>query len=112
MLLLENLRFHAAEEENDPAFAKQLASLADIYVNDAFGTAHRAHASTHGITQHLPQAAAGYLMKKELDYLGQALANPGPAVRGHHRRLEGVVEDRRHQAPAARGWTSCCWAAA
>ena len=76
VLLLENLRFHAAEEGNDPGFAKQLASLADIYVNDAFGTAHRAHASTHGITQHLPQAAAGYLMKKELDYLGQALANP------------------------------------
>jgi phosphoglycerate kinase len=76
VLLLENLRFHAAEEENDPGFAKQLAGLADIYVNDAFGTAHRAHASTHGITQHLPQAAAGYLMKKELDYLGQALANP------------------------------------
>jgi len=77
VLLLENLRFHAEEEANDPAFAKQLAGLADIYVNDAFGTAHRAHASTHGITQHLPQAAAGYLMKKELDYLGQALANPG-----------------------------------
>jgi phosphoglycerate kinase len=76
VLLLENLRFHAAEEGNDPAFAKQLASLADLYVNDAFGTAHRAHASTHGITQYLPQAAAGYLMKKELDYLGQALANP------------------------------------
>ena len=76
VLLLENLRFHAAEEDNDPGFAKQLASLADVYVNDAFGTAHRAHASTHGITQHLPQAAAGYLMKKELDYLGQALANP------------------------------------
>jgi phosphoglycerate kinase len=76
VLLLENLRFHAAEEDNDPGFAKQLASLADIYVNDAFGTAHRAHASTHGITQHLPQAAAGYLMKRELDYLGQALANP------------------------------------
>jgi phosphoglycerate kinase len=76
VLLLENLRFHAAEESNDPGFARQLASLADIYVNDAFGTAHRAHASTHGITQHLPQSAAGYLMKKELDYLGQALANP------------------------------------
>ena len=76
VLLLENLRFHAAEEDNDPAFAQQLASLADLYVNDAFGTAHRAHASTQGITQHLPQAAAGYLMKKELDYLGQALASP------------------------------------
>src|SRR4051794_17687245 len=76
VLLLENLRFHAAEEENDDAFAKQLAALADVYVNDAFGTAHRAHASTAGITKHLPKAAAGYLMKKELDYLGQALGNP------------------------------------
>src|SRR3954469_6741641 len=76
VLLLENLRFHAEEEGNDPAFAKQLAALADVYVNDAFGTAHRAHASTAGITKHLPKAAAGYLMKKELDYLGQALGNP------------------------------------
>jgi phosphoglycerate kinase len=76
VLLLENLRFHAAEEENDPGFAKQLASLADVYVNDAFGSAHRAHASTEGITKFVPKAAAGYLMKKELDYLGEALANP------------------------------------
>ena len=76
VLLLENLRFHAEEEENDPAFAKQLAALADLYVNDAFGSAHRAHASTEGITRFVPQAAAGYLMKKELDYLGEALANP------------------------------------
>jgi phosphoglycerate kinase len=76
VLLLENLRFHAAEEENDPAFAKELASLADLYVNDAFGTAHRAHASTAGITRHVAQSASGYLMKKELDYLGQALGNP------------------------------------
>lgn len=76
LLLLENLRYHAAEEANDPAFAKQLAALADVYVNDAFGAAHRAHASTEGITKHVPQAACGYLMKKELDYLGTALANP------------------------------------
>ncbi len=76
VLLLENLRFHAEEEENDPAFAKQLAALADVYVNDAFGSAHRAHASTEGITRFVPQAASGYLMKKELDYLGEALANP------------------------------------
>jgi phosphoglycerate kinase len=76
VLLLENLRFHAAEEENEESFAKELASLADLYVNDAFGTAHRAHASTHGITRFLPRAAAGYLMKKELDYLGAALGNP------------------------------------
>ena len=76
VLLLENLRFHAAEEENDPAFAKQLASLADLYVNDAFGSAHRAHASTEGITRFVPKAASGFLMKKELDYLGEALGNP------------------------------------
>jgi phosphoglycerate kinase len=76
VLLLENLRFHAAEEENDPAFAKQLAALADVYVNDAFGSAHRAHASTEGITRFVPQAASGFLMKKELDYLGDALGNP------------------------------------
>src|SRR3954453_15129216 len=76
VLLLENLRFHAAEEENDPAFAKQLAGLADLYVNDAFGSAHRAHASTEGITRFVPQAASGFLMKKELDYLGGALADP------------------------------------
>jgi phosphoglycerate kinase len=76
VLLLENLRFHAEEEENDPAFAKQLAALADVYVNDAFGSAHRAHASTEGITHFVPQAAAGFLMKKELDYLGEALSNP------------------------------------
>ena len=76
VLLLENLRFHAAEEENDPAFAKQLAALADVYVNDAFGSAHRAHASTEGITKFVSQAASGFLMKKELDFLGEALANP------------------------------------
>jgi phosphoglycerate kinase len=76
VLLLENLRFHAAEEGNEPAFAKQLAALADVYVNDAFGTAHRAHASTEGITKLLAKAASGYLMKKELDYLGAALSNP------------------------------------
>ena len=76
VLLLENLRFHAEEEENDPAFAKQLAALADVYVNDAFGSAHRAHASTEGITRFVPQAASGFLMKKELDYLGDALSNP------------------------------------
>ena len=76
VLLLENLRYHAAEEENDPTFAKQLAALADVYVNDAFGSAHRAHASTEGITKFVPQAASGFLMKKELDYLGDALGNP------------------------------------
>jgi phosphoglycerate kinase len=74
--LLENLRFHPEEEKNDPAFAKQLASLAELYVNDAFGAAHRAHASVEGITHHLPQAAAGLLMEKELEYLGRVLKSP------------------------------------
>jgi phosphoglycerate kinase len=76
VLLLENLRFHAEEEKNDPAFAKELASLGEIYVNDAFGTAHRAHASTEGVTKFLKPAVAGYLMKKEIEYLGRAVANP------------------------------------
>jgi len=75
-LLLENLRFHKEEEKNDPAFAKQLAALADIYVNDAFGAAHRAHASTEGITHFVQQSAAGLLMEKELNYLGKALEAP------------------------------------
>ncbi|HEU5131218.1 MAG TPA: phosphoglycerate kinase [Pyrinomonadaceae bacterium] len=74
--LLENLRFHAEEEKNDEGFSKQLASLCDLYVNDAFGTAHRAHASTVGITHHVSKAAAGLLMEKELEYLGRAITNP------------------------------------
>ena len=74
--LLENLRFHPEEEKNDEGFAKQLASLCDLYVNDAFGTAHRAHASTVGITHHVSKAAAGLLMEKELDYLGRAINHP------------------------------------
>jgi phosphoglycerate kinase len=75
-LLLENLRFHAEEEANDEKFSKQLAHLADFYVNDAFGTAHRAHASTVGMTKFMPKAAAGLLMEKELEYLGRALHDP------------------------------------
>ena len=75
ILLLENLRFHAEEEKNDPGFAKQLASFGDIYVNDAFGTAHRAHASTEGVTKYLP-SVAGFLLEKEIEYLGTALENP------------------------------------
>jgi phosphoglycerate kinase len=76
VLLLENLRFHPEEEKNDAGFSKQLATLCDVYVNDAFGTAHRAHASTVGITKHVSQAAAGLLMQKELDYLGRVVNNP------------------------------------
>lgn len=76
VLLLENLRFHPEEEKNDDNFAKQLAALCDVYVNDAFGTAHRAHASTAGITRHVSQAAAGLLMEKELEYLGRVVNEP------------------------------------
>ena len=75
-LLLENLRFHLEEEANDPAFAQQLASLCDLYVNDAFGSAHRAHASTEGITHFVKQSAAGLLLDKELTYLGKAVTDP------------------------------------
>ena len=74
--LLENVRFHAEEEANDPAFARKLAALAEIYVNDAFGTAHRAHASTAGVAKHFKQAAAGLLMEKEIDYLGERMRSP------------------------------------
>src|SRR5438445_9173718 len=75
-LLLENLRFHSEEEANDENFSKQLARLADYYVNDAFGTAHRAHASTVGMTKFVQKAASGLLMEKELEYLGRALHHP------------------------------------
>lgn len=75
VLLLENLRFHEEETKNDPEFAKRLAALADLYVNDAFGTAHRAHASTEGVAHYLP-AVAGFLMEKEIEYLGKALEDP------------------------------------
>jgi len=75
-LLLENLRFHAEEEANDAEFARKLASLADVYINDAFGSAHRAHASTAGVTKYFEQCAAGFLLEKEIKYLGGALANP------------------------------------
>jgi phosphoglycerate kinase len=76
VLLLENLRYHAEEEANDPEFSKKLAALAEIYVNDAFGSAHRAHASTEGITHFIKPAVAGLLMEKEITYLGKALENP------------------------------------
>jgi phosphoglycerate kinase len=75
VILLENVRFHPEEEKNDPIFAQRLSVLADIYVNDAFGSAHRAHASTEGVAKFLP-AVAGFLMEKEIEYLGQAVSNP------------------------------------
>ena len=79
VLLLENVRFHAEEEQNDPAFARKLAALADVYVNDAFGTAHRAHASTEGVARLLP-AVAGFLMEKEIDYLARVVSEPQPPL--------------------------------
>ncbi|MCY7277688.1 MAG: phosphoglycerate kinase, partial [Phormidesmis sp. CAN_BIN44] len=76
VILLENVRFHPEEEKNDPEFAKKLASIADLYVNDAFGTAHRAHASTEGVTRYLKPSVAGLLVEKELQYLQNAIENP------------------------------------
>lgn len=76
VLLLENLRFHREEEENDPGFSKALAALGDVFINDAFGAAHRAHASTVGITKFIPASAAGFLLKKEIEYLEGAVENP------------------------------------
>ena len=76
ILLLENLRFYNEEEKNNPEFAKKLASYGDVYINDAFGTAHRAHASTEGVTHFISTCAAGYLMQKELEYLSKAVSNP------------------------------------
>lgn len=76
ILLLENLRFHKQETDNDPEFAKSLAEHCDLYINDAFGSAHRAHASTEGVTRYFDQCAAGYLMQKEIEYLGGAVENP------------------------------------
>ena len=76
VILLENLRFHPEEEENDPDFARELAALGDLYVNDAFGAAHRAHASTEGVTHFFDEAVSGYLMKKELQYLQEAIVDP------------------------------------
>ena len=97
VVLLENLRFHAEERKNDPAFAKQLASLADVYVNDAFGTAHRAHASTEGVAHVLP-AVAGFLLEREITFLGQALgapARPFVAILGGAKVSDkiGVIEN-------------------
>lgn len=78
VLLLENLRYHKEETQNDPGFAEALASLADVYVNDAFGTAHRAHASTEGVTHYLDLCAAGFLLQKEMTYIGDLIQNPKP----------------------------------
>ena len=102
VILLENTRFHPEEKQNDPAFAAKLAALADLYVNDAFGTAHRAHASTEGVAQYLP-AVAGLLMEKELEFLGSALASPEyVAILGGAKISDkiGVVENLLGQVDA------------
>lgn len=104
-LLLENLRFHPEEEANDPAFAKKLASLCDIYVNDAFGSAHRAHASTEGITHFVKTSVAGLLMEKELNYMGKALTAPDKpfvAIIGGAKVSDkiGVIDNLLNEGPA------------
>jgi phosphoglycerate kinase len=104
-LLLENLRFHADEETNDEKFSKELAKLADYYVNDAFGTAHRAHASTVGMTKFVERSAAGLLMEKELEYLGKALhspAKPFVAILGGAKVSDkiGVIKNLMHKVDA------------
>lgn len=101
VVLLENVRFYPEEEKNDPEFAKKLAALSDVYVNDAFGTAHRAHASTEGVAKILP-GVAGFLMQKELDYLGGALTNPKRpfvAILGGAKVKDkiGVIEELLHK---------------
>lgn len=105
VLLLENLRFHAEEEANDPAFSRQLAGLCEIYANDAFGSAHRAHASTEGITHFVPVAAAGLLMEKELSFLGKALQapeRPFVAILGGAKVSDkiGVIDNLLHKVDA------------
>ena len=94
IVLLENLRFHKEETANDPEFSKTLASLADVYVNDAFGTAHRAHASTAGVAKYLP-AVAGFLIQKELDFLGQGAGRSRTSVYRHPGRRQSGRQDRR-----------------
>ena len=88
VMLLENVRFRKEETENDPGFAKELASLGDIFVNDAFGTAHRAHASTAGIADYLP-CVSGFLIEKEVQFLGNAVEKPRETVCRDHGRREG-----------------------
>ena len=92
--LLENVRFHPEEEKNDDTFAKDLASLADVYVNDAFGTAHRAHASTEGVSKYLRPALAGFLIDREAQMLGQCLNNPRSTFRHYHWWRQSFVKNR------------------
>ena len=95
VLLLENLRFHPGEEANDPGFAAELTSLGQVYVNDAFGTAHRAHASTAGVAKYLP-AVAGFLMEKEIDYLGRVVSDPQAPVAAIIGGANGKIKGNQH----------------
>lgn len=97
-LLLENVRFDARETKNDPAFAKELASYADVFVNDAFGTAHRAHASTAGVTAYIP-GVSGFLIEKELTGYGRSNLKTGSSLRCYLRRRKGIGQDRRYREP-------------
>lgn len=103
ILLLENLRFHKEEEKNDGTFAKQLASYGDVYINDAFGSAHRAHASTEGVTKFISKCAAGYLMQKELDYLSKVISSPAhpfTAILGGS-KISGKIDVIKNLLPKA-----------
>ena len=103
VLLLENLRFHKEEEKNDEGFAKELASYGDVYVNDAFGSAHRAHASTEGVTKFIAKCAAGYLMQKELDYLSRVISSPAhpfTAILGGS-KISGKIDVIKNLLPKA-----------
>jgi 3-phosphoglycerate kinase len=105
VILLENLRFHAEEEENDPEFSRKLAELGDVYINDAFGAAHRAHASTAGLTKYISKSAAGFLMQKEIKYINDAIDNPARpfvAILGGAKVSDkiGVIENLMKKADA------------
>ena len=103
IMMLENVRFHAEEEANDDEFAKGLAQLCDVYINDAFGTAHRAHASTAGIAKYVKEKGAGFLMKKEVDFLSPPADEAGAPLRGDPRRVEGERQDQDHRLAANEG---------
>ena len=92
VVLLENTRYRAEETKNGEEFSKELASLCDVFVDDAFGTAHRAHCSNVGVTKYVKTAVVGYLMQKEIDFLGNAVRQSGPSVRSHLRRSKGMPD--------------------
>ncbi len=101
LLLLENIRFEPGETKNDPELAQELAALAEVYVDDAFGAAHRAHASTEGVARRIDDRAAGLLLAREVEVLTSLLGDPDSAVRGGARRRQGVGQDRRDQGAGA-----------